>query len=184
MISKLYYTQLFSKLFTLGLLLLFAGIFEEQLISAGKANFLFFDSIVFFSIGATLCLVSFLFLLIEWVILPFGTQTKRIKLYQGIGNLLAFAMLMGGWLSKEEASPNIVNSLSFSFSSGGLLVAVIFGWLGSNIANYISRKKINLEAARDRIRFSESRLPGSFINQEAKSSGKVIASSRIPVVQN
>lgn len=182
MISKLYGRQLFSKLFTLGLLLLFAGTFEEQLIATGKTNFFFFDSIVFFSVGATLCLVSFLFLLIEWVILPFGTQTKRIKLYQGMGNLFAFAMLASGWLFKEEFTPNFTNSLSFSVSSGGLLVAIVFGSLGKTIADYISRKKINLEAARDSFLLSKNKISDTFSTRE--NGGNTITTSRIPAVQN
>lgn len=182
MTSRFYGRQLFSKLFTLGLLLLFAGTFVEQLISTGKTNFFFLDSIVFFSIGATLCLVSFLFLLIEWVILPFGTQTKRIKLYQGMGNLFAFAMIVGGWLFKEEVAQNFTSSLSFSFSSGGLLVAIIFGSLGSTIANYVSRKKIHLESARDSILLSTNKLSDKFTSKET--GGNSITTSRIPAVQN
>lgn len=181
MISNFIAKQLFSKLFTAGLLLLFIGTLEEQLISTNGTNYFFFDSIIFFSVGATLCVISFLFLLIEWVVLPFGTQTKRIKLYQGIGNLFAFAMLTGGWIFKEESSQNLASSLSFSFSSSGLIVAVLFGWVGNNIAEYISRKKINLEA----VHISENKTPEKFVVKERGASGSnTVTTSRIPAIQN
>ena len=182
MISNFIAKQLFSKLFTVGLLLLFIGTLGEQLISSNEANPFFFNSIIFFSVGATLCLISFLFLLIEWVVLPFGTQTKRIKLYQGIGNLFAFAMLTGGWIFREESTQNLASSLSFSFSSSGLIVAVIFGWVGNNIAEYISRKKINLEEAKDRFRLSENKIPERIREKSAVSSAVTV--SNIPAVQN
>lgn len=183
MISKFFGKQLFSKLFTGGLLLLFVGILEEQLISANGSNPFFFDSVIFLSVGATLCIVSFLFLLIEWVVLPFGTQTKRIKLYQGIGNLFAFAMLLGGWIFREDSAQNLTSTLSFGFSSSGLIVAIMFGWLGNNIAEFISRKKINLESE-DKFRLTENKIPQKFSTKEKLTGSSAVTASRIPAVQN
>lgn len=183
MISTFFSKQLFSKLFTFGLLLLFIGILADQFISANGSNLFFLNSIIFLSFGATLCLISFLFLLIEWVVLPFGTQTKRIKLYQGIGNLFAFAMLAGGWLFKENPTQNLTSSLSFGFSSSGLIVAVLFGWIGNNIAEFISRKKINLEAE-DKIRLTENKIPQKFTTKDKSIGSSAVTAPGIPAVQN
>lgn len=186
MISGFYDKQLFSKLFTLGLLLLFIGILEENFRASGQINYFIFDSLIFLSVGAILCLISFLFLLTEWVVLPFGTQTKRIKLYQGLGNLLAFAMLIGGWVCKEDVSQNLTSSLSLSFSSGGLIIAILFGWVGSNIANYISRKKINLDESQDKLPSHNNQIFSRENGRGLNVSGNKITPdmSRIPAVQN
>lgn len=180
MFSNLYGKQLFSKLFTLGLLLLFIGILTENFRLAETSDFFIFNSVIFLTIGTTLCLISFLFLLIEWVVLPFGTQTKRIKLYQGLGNLLAFAMLIGGWLFREDSSQNLVSQISLGFSAGGLLIAIIFSWMGKSIADFISRKEINLKSAQETILLSKIRA------DERRIKGNKIASdiSRLPAVQN
>lgn len=183
MISKFFGKKLFSKLFTLGLLLLFVGVLEEQLVSTSGTLKFFMDSVIFLSAGATLCIVSFLFLLTEWVVLPFGTQTKRIKLYQGIGNLFAFAMLLGGWFFREDSTQSVISTLSFGFSTSGLLVAVVFGWLGNNIADYISRKKINLEDE-DKFRLTENKVPASFTKKEKSIGSNAVTASRIPAIQN
>lgn len=173
MISTIYRKKLFAKLFSLGLLFLFAGTLAESFDLFAKNDFLIFGSISFFSIGVTLCLVSLLFLLIEWVMLPFGTQTKRIKLYQGVGNLLAFVMLAGGWLFKEQSTHRFADIASLTISSIGFVIAIIFGWLGSEIADYISRKKIKLENIRG----------GKFLSANNKSRGKS-AEKKAPAFPN
>lgn len=186
MISKVYDKNLFAKLFTLGLLLLFISVVRDFFNVPAITDFFILSSISFFAIGVTLCLFSLPFLMIEWLMLPFGTHTKRIKLYQGAGNLFAFLMLIGGWFIKEQTSQNFTNSAALAFSSGGVIIAVIFGWMGNPIAEYISRKKIKLESFGSESLKATRKAFEKTAKTEPKVFGNKIATdvSRIPAAQN
>lgn len=175
MISKIYDNNLFAKLFSLGLLLLFVEAFKDSFYSLLKIDSHHLNAIPFFAIGATLCLVSLLFLLIEWVTLPFGTQTKRIKLYQGMGNLFAFAILTGGWFFKDQTVQSHSNTLSLVLSSSGFGVALLFSWAGGSIADLISRKKIKLSYTDKATAPSGDRTFGKTTGTELKTSRRALA---------
>ncbi len=144
MFNKIISLGIFAKLFTFGLLLLFFDVFKEFVFSAEQANYFLLRLIPFFEIGITICLISLLFLLIDWLSLPFGTQAKRVKFYQGAGNMFALAMLSTGVFIKSSPS-NFAGKAALFLSFGGLIVAVAFGWLGKPIADLLSRKKIKVE---------------------------------------
>lgn len=151
-------SSLFAKLFSGGLLFLFADVFKQIFPTLLKFDFFDFNRLPFFVAGVTICLISLLFLLTEWVILPYGMQIKRIKLYQGVGNLFAFAILIFGCLSENYSSQNSLSRASVAFSTGGLLIAVVFAWLGQPIAGFYSRKKIKIEtlSAHRSLHFAET----------------------------
>lgn len=145
MLGKVRNLNLFAKSFTFGLLLLFADVLRKTFPAVLKTDSFNIDAIPFFAVGVTVCLISLLFLLTEWVMLPYGTQAKRIKLYQGAGNLFAFAILVFGCLSENSLQQYSVKAASLTLSSGGFVVTIVFGWMGKRIADYCSRKKIKPE---------------------------------------
>lgn len=146
MFKKIGETNFFAQMFNIGLLFLFAGLFKEYFFAHGQTNFFQFGMFSFFAAGAIVCFISLIFLFAEWVMLPFGTQNKRAALYQGAGNLFAFALIGGSYLLLAEQSPlNLAHLLPFSLASGGMLVAVVFAFLGKPIANALCRKKIKLK---------------------------------------
>ncbi len=144
MSNRIFGLDLFAKLFTLGLLFLFFDVFREFTLSLTDTKFPVLNSLPFFAVGISVCSISLLFLLIKWLSLPFGTQAKRVKLYQGTGNILALAMLLAGCFIKNSPH-NFAGKASLILSFGGLLVALLFSWLGKPIADFLSRKKINLD---------------------------------------
>lgn len=144
MSSRIFDFNLFAKLFTLGLLLLFFDVFREFALTLTTTDFPVLRSIPFFAVGISICFISLLFLLIDWLSLPFGTQIKRVKFYQGAGNILALTMLLAGCFIKDSQY-NFAGKMALILSSGGLIVALIFSWLGKSIADFLSRKKIKTE---------------------------------------
>lgn len=146
MSNRIFGADLFAKLFTLGLLLLFFDVFREFALSLTAAKFPVLEELPFFAIGISLCLISLLFLLIDWLSLPFGTQIKRVKFYQGAGNVLALAMLLVGCFIKNSSN-SFAGKASLILSFGGLIIALLFSWLGKAIADFLSKKKINLETS-------------------------------------
>lgn len=144
MISKIKKLNIFAKLFTIGLLLLFINTLNDSVFASAGLNFYIPGANFFFAAGLIICLVSFLFLLIEWLVLPFGNKTKRIKLYQGAGNVFAFLMLVSGYLLKEQTAQNHFEMVSLAVSSSGLAIALLFAWGGGSIASFVSSKKIKL----------------------------------------
>jgi uncharacterized membrane protein len=147
MVRKSYPQNLFALIFNLGLIFLVFDI-AIDFFQTGT-NFIFLSKVPFSAIGFTICLTSMPFLMVEWLKLPLGTHSKRIKLYQGAGNLLALLVLTGGWIWRKEAFSEINSNFgelaSLTFSSGGLLLTIIFGWLGGKIAAFVSKKHINIE---------------------------------------
>ena len=144
MFDKIRNANLFAKLFSFGLLLSFAGLFGEYFSAFGETGFFQFGAFPFFAPGALLCLVSLIFLLAEWVTLPYGSQSKRVGLYQGAVNLLALAMFGGLYLLiGNQQSQSFAGALPLWFASGALLIAVVFVFLGKPIAGYLCRKKIS-----------------------------------------
>ena len=184
MISKIYTKGLFAKLFTLGLLLLFADALKDFFYLLTNIDFSFLGSVSLFVIGVTLCLLSLPFLMIEWLTVPFGTQTKRIKLYQGAGNLFAFAMLVGGRFINEQPAQNALHATALILSTIGLATALLFGWTGRDIADFISRKKITSDKFGGRNSLNGGgRLNRQIIENRIGKSAKATETTRFPAAQ-
>lgn len=139
--------KIFIYVFNIGLVFLIIDIVKD--FTNLWLNSELLASIPFSAIGLIICLTGIPFLLIQWLTLPLGTHQRRITLYQGFGNLFALVMLIGGWIWREgfvlNSTQHFNEYASMTFSSGSLLAAVISGWLGGQIAAYISKKNIRIE---------------------------------------
>jgi len=146
-VQKLYPKNLFVYFFNSGIFLMVVDI--AFVFFSSRTDFGLSNKIPFSVIGLIICLISIPFLMIEWIRLPLGTHSKRIKLYQGAGNLLTLLVLTGGWLWREESflyvNSHINELTTLTLSSGGLFMTILFGWLGGRIAVFLSRKQMNIE---------------------------------------
>jgi uncharacterized membrane protein len=138
--------HLFTTLFSLGLFLLILDAAKDFLYLFTKSDVFALSVISLSAIGLIICLISIPFLMVEWLVSPLGTQAKRIKFYQGAGNLMALAMLIAGWNWREGSARQLTEVASLAFSTGGLITALIFGWTGKEIAAFISEKRIQFES--------------------------------------
>lgn len=156
MYMKSYAQEVFAKIFGVGLFLLVLDAAKDYFYELTHYEFLASNLVPLSAIGLIICLVSIPFLMVEWLISPPGTQSKRIQLFQGAGNLCALMLLVAGWLSRDNAIRELPELAAVSFSSGGFLTAVIFGWMGKQIARFLSKKHIQVELSMNPNRTVES----------------------------
>ena len=71
---------------------------------------------------------------IDWVAIPSGTRAKRIGALHGIGNVVVVLLFAGSaWLRWDSPQAPIALALMLSF--GGLVLALITGWLGGELVD-------------------------------------------------
>ena len=188
MSKDLQFRKVFVFLFNFGLGLLILD-FISKYAQQYYDNFFsyIFNSIPLFAIGFILCLISIPFLMVEWLTLPLGTFSKRVRLYKVIGKFSALIFLSANWFWRDNTNFSINESASLTFFSSFLLLTVFSGWLSGQFAALISKKRISAE----RFDFMN---PKSLRNAEKIktektnrpiSAGELIKSgSAAPVVQN
>ena len=143
MFNKIDRANLFVRVFNFGLILLFAGLFREYFFAPAPIFYFRIGIASFFAAGVSICLISLIFLLAEWITIPFGTLNKRHTLCLGAGKLFALALLGAAYLLIAEQSPrNFAGVLSFSLGSFAMIIAAVFTFLGKPIANRLCCKKI------------------------------------------
>lgn len=138
--------KLVVVLFNLGLGLLildFISKYGQQFNENFYSSFL--SSVPLFAIGFILCLISIPFLMVEWLTLPLGTYSKRIRLYKVVGKLSAILFLTANWFWRDNTSFRVNESASLTLFSGFLLITIFSGWLGGQFAAFISKKRISAE---------------------------------------
>jgi len=101
-------------------------------------------------------------------------------------------MLLAGWIWRDDSVRHFTDVASLAFSSGGLVIATIFGWTGKHIAEFISEKRIQLElignATQMYVAQSTTATPisrNTNVLEPKLSSGNLIKSvSSTPLIQN
>ena len=98
---------------------------------------------VFASIGGT----------IDWWYIPFGTRSKAIGAWHGVGNVIVTTLFALSWLERQPdpASPGIV-ALLLTYTASALLM--LTGWLGSELVDrlgYPSESVADAELADARV---------------------------------
>lgn len=74
-----------------------------------------------------------LFGLIDWWAIPRATHAWRVGAWHGGGNLVVAALFAVSWLIRRDA-PATPELLAISLSGAGVLLTVVTGWLGSQLA--------------------------------------------------
>jgi uncharacterized membrane protein len=74
-----------------------------------------------------------LFGLIDWLAIPRGTHAWRVGAWHGGGNLIVAALFAVSWLIRRDA-PAHPEGIAIALSGCGVLLTVLTGWLGSQLA--------------------------------------------------
>ncbi|HEU4889567.1 MAG TPA: DUF2231 domain-containing protein [Thermoanaerobaculia bacterium] len=75
-----------------------------------------------------------LFGLIDWLAIPRGTHAWRVGAWHGGGNLIVAALFAVSWIIRRDA-PAQPEGLAIALSGCGVLLTVLTGWLGSQLAD-------------------------------------------------
>jgi uncharacterized membrane protein len=91
------------------------------------ANWLIFAGVI----GGVL---ASLFGLVDWLAIPRGTRAWRVGAWHGGGNTLVAVLFAVSWLLRRDA-PGHPEGLAIALSAAGVLLIVLTGWLGSELAD-------------------------------------------------
>jgi uncharacterized membrane protein len=74
-----------------------------------------------------------LFGLIDWLAIPRGTHAWRVGAWHGGGNLIVAVLFAISWILRRDAPAN-PEGIAIVLSGCGVLLTVLTGWLGSQLA--------------------------------------------------
>jgi uncharacterized membrane protein len=75
-----------------------------------------------------------LFGIIDYSAIPRNTRARRVGAIHGGGNLVVALLFAASWLLRRDA-PGHPEALEIALSACGVLLTVITGWLGSELAD-------------------------------------------------
>ena len=75
-----------------------------------------------------------LFGIIDYSAIPRATKTRRIGMIHGIGNVVVALLFALSWLLRRDA-PGHPAALEIALSGCGVVLTVVTGWLGSQVAD-------------------------------------------------
>jgi uncharacterized membrane protein len=75
-----------------------------------------------------------LFGLIDWLAIPRGTRARRVGAWHGGGNLIVAVLFGVSWLLRRE-EPGHPDGIAIALSGCGVLLTILTGWLGSQLAD-------------------------------------------------
>jgi uncharacterized membrane protein len=76
-----------------------------------------------------------------WSGVPRGSRAKSIAWWHGIGQALLLLLFAASWLLRLDFPQNYEAALMFSFA--GVAVALVTGWLGTELLNCTARRDDN-----------------------------------------
>ena len=79
-------------------------------------------------------LAAGLFGLLDWLAIPRGTRARRVGAWHGVGNAIVAMLFAISWLLRRDA-PEHPEALAIALSSLGVLLSVLTGWLGGELAD-------------------------------------------------
>lgn len=74
-----------------------------------------------------------LFGLIDWLAIPRGTHAWRVGAWHGGGNLVVAVLFAVSWMIRRDA-PAQPEGVAIALSGCGVLLTILTGWLGSQLA--------------------------------------------------
>ncbi len=72
--------------------------------------------------------------LLDWSAIPRGTRAKRVGAIHGGGNLAVAVLFAASWLLRRDV-PVQPEAMAIALSGAGVLLTVVTGWLGSELAD-------------------------------------------------
>jgi len=117
--------------FPLGLLAA-AVVFDVAYLST---HHIVFTHVAFWNIAGGIVggLAAAVFGLADWLGIPSGTRAKSIGAWHALMNVLVLVLFAGSWLLRRPVHGHIPDQPALFLSFGGLLLAVISGWLGGEL---------------------------------------------------
>lgn len=118
--------------FPLGLLAT-SFFFDLAWLARGRAELAVVASWMIFA-GVLGGLAASLFGLIDWLAIPRGTRAWRVGAWHGGGNLIVAVLFAASWLIRRDA-PGHPDGIAIALSGCGVLLTILTGWLGSELAD-------------------------------------------------
>ena len=79
-------------------------------------------------------LAAGVFGLVDWLAIPRGTRARRVGAWHGGGNAIVALLFAVSWLLRRDA-PEHPEALAIALSGLGVLLSVLTGWLGGELAD-------------------------------------------------
>ena len=117
--------------FPLGLLAA-AAVFDVAYLST---HHIVFAHVAFWNIAGGIIggLAAAVFGLADWLGIPSGTRAKSIGAWHALMNVLVLVLFAGSWVLRRPIHGHIPGQQALFLSFGGILLAVISGWLGGEL---------------------------------------------------
>ena len=121
--------------FPLGLLAT-SFFFDLAYLARGRGELAIVASWMIFA-GVIGGVVASLFGLIDWLAIPRGTRAWILGAWHGGGNLIVAALFAVSWLLRRDG-PAHPDAIAIALSGAGVLLSVITGWLGGELADRLA----------------------------------------------
>jgi len=117
--------------FPLGLLAA-AIVFDVAYLST---HHIVFAHVAFWNIAGGIIggLAAAVFGLADWLGIPSGTRAKSIGAWHALMNVLVLVLFAGSWALRRSVHGHIPDQPALFLSFGGLILALISGWLGGEL---------------------------------------------------
>ena len=79
-------------------------------------------------------LAAAVFGIVDWIAIPRGTRARRVGAWHGGSTLVVVLLFAFSWILRRDA-PGHPHALAILCSALGVLLTVISGWLGSELAD-------------------------------------------------
>jgi uncharacterized membrane protein len=83
--------------------------------------------------GIVGALLAAVFGLVDWLNIPSSTRAKSVGLWHGGGNIVITVLFLVSWYLRRPT--HVPDSIAFSLSVVGVLLALVTGWLGGELVN-------------------------------------------------
>jgi uncharacterized membrane protein len=118
--------------FPLGLLAT-SFFFDLAYLALGRGELAMVASWMIFA-GVIGGIVASLFGLMDWLAIPRGTRAWILGAWHGGGNTLVAVLFAISWLLRRD-TPAHPEAMAIALSAAGVLLSVITGWLGGELAD-------------------------------------------------
>lgn len=79
--------------------------------------------------------IAAIFGTLDWLTIPKQTRARRVGAWHGGGNAIVALLFAASWLVRRD-EPGHPEGLAIALSALGVLLCVLTGWLGSQLADH------------------------------------------------
>ncbi len=122
------------SVFPLGLLAT-SFFFDLGWLATGKAELAIVAQWLIFA-GVLGGLIASISGIVDWLAIPRGTRAFRVGTWHGVATTLVTVLFAVSWFVRRDA-PGHPEGLAIALSGTGVLLTVLTGWLGSELAEWM-----------------------------------------------